>query len=719
MYYYTTDLSLALDVSAMTSSGESSSSSETESNDRDGEFASGDGSHHPGPPRFITVDEGIVNPNGREMETRDELAPWNPDAEGEYEWRVREAPDGSTAEPTDDPIAEFEPDAPGEYTLELEAPDGTHELTVRVFPEEDADDPRPQVSLDATVEDDRIDLSATATVVGGDDDLEIEYYVDDRDDATVSPDGTIPLEDVTEPVRVYAVAVGDRHSVPDAVELVPADEAEGEDDTVRVEHPFEPPEWVEDALVYEIFTRRFPDQDEPTFETIADRLDHLEALGVDVLWMTPFLEAESGFGTPMSHGGPHGYNTRDYFTPDPDLGTIEEFEALVDACHERGIRVVFDLVINHTADTHPFYEAAVDESHPEHERYRDWYRWEDVEECDPDTYFGWDGIPNLDHSNPAVREYLFEVIDYWAPTVDGFRTDVAWGVPLSFWTEVRDRVTSADADFFLLDETLPSDVEMGGGRFHMHHDDVLHDALEAIGEWAGTGDAPDDGSDDAAASELEEEKEEDAVADEFTDSAAGIDTTSADAILEAVAERDRRGAHPDSLWLQYVENHDTDRYLAQYGRDAQKAAGAATFTLPGVPMVYYGQETGLENRREPMNWGDFDDDLVDYYRRLADLRDSHPALRTDAALERIDYEADADAAVAYARDDANGNRVVVLLHFGEGSATVRIDEPVDETNLATGEEISRIALEGDGAFAQELTVETAAVLESTRSSGQQ
>ncbi|WP_265108018.1 alpha-amylase family glycosyl hydrolase [Halosolutus halophilus] len=650
------------------------------------EFESGDGSHHPGPPRFVTVDDGIGNPNGREMETRDDLAPWNPDADGEYEWAVVDAPLGSSAEPTDEPIAAFEPDVPGEYTLALEAPDGTHELTVRAFPAEDEADPRPQASLDAAVEGDRVELSATATIAGGaDDDLEIEYYVDDRDDAEIRSDGTIAIEDVTDRVRVYAVAVGDRHSVPDAIELVPADGDDGRrseesDASVRVEHPFEPPAWVEDAIVYEIFTRRFPDQDEPTFETIADRLDHLDRLGIDVLWLTPFLEAESGFGTPTEHGGPHGYNTRDYFGVDPDLGTMADFEALVEACHDRDIRVVFDLVINHTADTHPFYEAAVDESHPDHERYRDWYRWEDVEARDPDTYFGWDGIPNLDHGNPEVREYLLDVVDFWAGTVDGFRTDVAWGVPLSFWTEISDRLTGTDDEFFLLDETLPSDVEMGGPRFHMHHDDVLHDTLEAIGESVAgvSGDAHDDGN--------PSDGEEDAVADEFTDS--GVDVDGAEAILDAIDERARRGSHPDSEWLLYVENHDTVRYLAEYGRDAQRAAGAVTFTMPGSPMLYQGQETGLGNRRDPMNWGAFDEELLAFYERLLEIRQAEPALRSDAALERIPYEADTDHAVAFARSaPGSGRRVIVAIHFGEGAASVAIEESIDGTDLLTGDAV--------------------------------
>ncbi|MXV61164.1 DUF3459 domain-containing protein [Natronorubrum sp. JWXQ-INN-674] len=684
-------------------------------------FESGDGSHHPGPPRFVTVDDGIVNPNGREMETRDDLAPRNPEAGAAYDWRILESPAGSTAEPTDDPVAEFEPDVPGVYTLALEAPDGIHQLTVRAFPAEDESDPRPRVSLDAAIGDDRIELSVTATVAGSDradDDLEIEYYVDDRDDAEIGPDGTIPIENVTDRVRVYAVAVGDRHSVPDAIELVPASGAEGVDDTdtgttepVRIERPFEPPDWVTDAPVYEIFTRRFPDQDEPTFESIADRLDHLETLGIDVLWLTPFLEAESGFGTPMDHGGPHGYNTRDYFAVDPDLGTMADFEALVDACHDRDIRVVFDLVINHTADTHPFYEAAVDESHPDHERYRDWYRWEEFEARDPDTYFGWDGIPNLDHGNPAVRAYLLSVVDFWAETVDGIRADVAWGVPLSFWTEIHDRVTSADSEFFLLDETLPSDVEMGGGRFHMHHDDVLRDTLESIGASVGTTDETgrDSANADDRESEGSDDSEADAVADEFTDS--GVDADGATAILEAIAERDRRGAHPDSEWLLYVENHDTDRYLTQYGRDAQRAAGAATFTLPGSPMLYYGQETGATGRREPMNWDAFDDDLLAFYRRLIDLRRSHPALASDARLERLEFEADTDAAVAFARaDPASGRQVVVLLHFGEGTATVEIDDPIETTDLCSGDPVS----EGDSTegWNHAIAVDSVVVLES-------
>ncbi len=671
--------------------------SDRSATDRAGE--SGHGSHHPGPPRFVTVGERIGNPNGHELETRDDLAPWNPDPAGEYEWTVADAPDGSTAEPTDEPIAEFEPDVAGVYTLELDAPDGRHELTVRAFPADADDAPRPQLSLDARVVDDRIELVAStaiadeATAPEAETAIKVEYYVDDRDDVELSSGGTIPIDAVPGSVRIYGVAVGDRHSVPDAIDIA-VEKADGDDETaerVHIEHPFEPPDWVEDAIVYELFTRRFPDQDEPTFETIADRLDHLDRLGIDVVWLTPFLDAESGFGTPMDRGGPHGYDTLDYFRVDPALGTMADFEALVDACHDRDIKVVFDLVINHTAKTHPFYEAAVDEAHPLHDQYRDWYRWEAFADREPDTYFGWEGLPNLDHGTPGVRAYLLAVIDFWAERVDGMRADVAWGVPLSFWTEIHDRVTSADSEFFLLDETLPSDVEMGGGRFHVHHDDVLHGVLEQLGEsvqQTSPDGAATAGGADTAVDVTENGDTDAAVADAFATDVDRLETTTADAILDAVEERARRGAHPDSEWLLYVENHDTDRYLSEYGRDPQRAAAAATVTLPGSPLLYYGQETGLAGRRDPMNWATFDEDLLSYYERLLECRRTEPALRTAATLDRITYETDTDAAVAFARSTPDDDRrVVVAIHFGEGTAAVTVEEPIDKTDLLTGESV--------------------------------
>lgn len=121
-------------------------------------------------------------------------------------------------------------------------------------------------------------------------------------------------------------------------------------------------------------------QDDPAFDTIADRVEHMAGLGVDAIWLTPENE-----------GGPHGYHTIDYFSTDPDPGTMEDFEALVEECHAHDIGAIFDLIIDHTADSHPFFEAATDSDHPEHEKYVDWYRWIHRADLDAEFYFDWGG----------------------------------------------------------------------------------------------------------------------------------------------------------------------------------------------------------------------------------------------------------------------------------------------------------------------------------------
>jgi glycosidase len=635
----------------------------------DAASARGDGSH-PGPPRFLAVDDALEDGLGNDQEDREALAPRNPDPEAEYVWSVVDAPDGSAAVVADDPVVKFDPDVPGEYTLALDAPDGRHRLTVQVFPEEDEDDPRPRVSLDAEVVGDHVILNATATPPPSSDaldpDLDVELYVDDRDrDALLGEDGVVRASRIEDPVRIHAVAAGRRHSVADCVRLVP------DGDDVRVEHPYETPEWARDAVFYQIFTRRFPDQDDPTFETIADRVEYLADLGVDAVWMTPFLEANSSFGNPDEMGGPHGYDTTDYFSVDPALGTMAEFEALVDTCHDHGIKVIFDLVINHTSVYHPFYQAASDPGHEDHEVYRDWYRWEDPDDLVPDTYFGWSSIPNLNYGNLAVREYVLDVVEFWAEKIDGFRCDVAWGVQHGFWKEVYDRVREIDPEFLMLDESIPYFAQFSEGEFNIHHDNRLHGAFECIGN----GDAP------------------------------------ASAVLDAVEHRVTAGSPSYRSFLQYVENHDLDRYLSEHGRAAQKAAGAATFTLPGNPLLYYGQETGLEGHRDAMNWGEFDGDLNQFYRTLVDARHSIPALGYEADIERIPYHSESDAVVAFSRI-ADDQRVVVILNFAEDPQTVRVGQYVDATDLLTGEDLDPAANDEYGFL--EFEVDTVAVLDADR-----
>ncbi|WP_303647884.1 alpha-amylase family glycosyl hydrolase [Haloarchaeobius amylolyticus] len=701
--------------------------------------------HHPGPPRFTTVGEPV------------ELAPRDPDPDAEYAWSLQDRPDESTATLDAGPVLDFEPDAPGTYRVSLDAPDGSHDLTVRAFPDDrkstrleypldefprDADDlddvsvigifnehvlgedqptvedgmvgiekrlspgvhrfgftapgsfwvpggnvqvpgpGRPKLRLEATVEDEEVVVDADATAAPGssfaDSDLTVEFYVDDRDgldaDAldSVGQSARVPRDALGDRARIHAVAVGERHSVPDVVDIEPADEAaEADDDSaVAVDHPNDPPEWLADATIYEIFVRSFAGERPPTtFEELERRLPYIESLGVDCIWLTPVLQSPTK----------HGYHITNFFELADDLGTREEFEAFVDAAHDRGMTVMFDLVINHSDREHPFFQMSAADV-PE---YRDWYVWEERadaftpnEEPSPRSrgpgesdkrakrYFNWQRIPNFNFESLAVRSHLLDVVDEWAEVVDGFRCDVAWGVPHGFWKETRERVAADHPDFGWLDETIPHDPDYHDQEFDAHYDTSLYYALRDIG----TGDAP------------------------------------ATAILDALDDIEHAGFPDTSVHMRYVENHDEDRYIDECGEAELRAAAATTFTLPGAPMIYAGQERGMTEYRGPMAWHDGDTRLTNFHRRLSRARDEHAVLR-EGRVERVDFVADSEDAVAFARDDGE-DRVLVALHFGEGAASVTMGESVDDTDLVTGEDVDTTPV-SDGV---EVTVDDVLVL---------
>ncbi len=523
---------------------------------------------------------------------------------------------------------------------------------------------RPRVHLSVEVDDDEVRVRAA--VDPDEPGTEVAFMLDDRDELTeadVAVDGrtlTVARDRLPERARVYAVAVSDEaYGVTDAVDIrretladggaVRADSAA---DGVLVDRPYDPPEWALDATIYEVYVRTFadPEHDRKPFEAIRQQLDRLDELGVDTLWLTPVLQHD---------GAPHGYNIVDFFEIAADLGGREEYQRLIDAAHERGMNVLFDLVCNHSARDHPFFEDAY---HNPDSEYYDWYEWQ--ENGEPGTYFDWELIANFDFSSLEVRRHLLDAVDEWAPMVDGFRCDMAWAVPNGFWTEVHDRVKAMDSEFFLLDETIPYIPDFQAGLFDMHFDSTTAFTLREVG----AGNEP------------------------------------AEAVLDAVDQRRKIGFPDHASFMLYHENHDETRYLASYGESAAFASAGALATLPGAPMVYAGQETGQLGRRDQLDYENAREDLTEHYRRLLALRGDHPALAHRASLERVDYEVRegaADSVVAYRREAADGEAVVVVLNFASGPATVAVDAAVDGTDLVTGESVVG---DGDGVVVDDVVV---------------
>ncbi|MXR42367.1 DUF3459 domain-containing protein [Halobaculum sp. WSA2] len=647
---------------------------------------------HPGQPRVCAAGEAV------------ELAPRDPDPSVDYEWSVVTAPSGSRAELGDEPVQWFEPDVPGTYLLRLADGRTTHDLTVRAFGEgtaPSADDgrsasgnaggderterredgagsgdeagsarhagavsregepDRPRVRLETAVDGEEVRIHARLDPAST---SRVEFLLDDRDDieeSDVTVEGrtlTFERSVLAERARVYAVPLtDDAYGVPDAVDVRQSPSA-GDDDgavdsargtgTVSVDRPYDPPSWALDSTIYEVYVRTFGDADaeRSRFAAIRERLDELDELGVETLWLTPVLQHD---------GAPHGYNITDFLAIASDLGDREEYRALIEAAHDRDMRVLFDLVCNHSARDHPFFEDAyVDPDSP----YRSWYEWQ--ENGEPGTYFDWELIANFDFTTLAVRRHLLDVVDEWAPLVDGFRCDMAWAVPDGFWREVHDRVKAHDSEFFLLDETIPYIPDFQAGLFDMHFDSTTAFCLREVGDG----------------------------------------NKRAEEVLDAVEQRRRVGFPDHASFMLYHENHDESRYLASYGEDAAFASAGALATLPGAPMVYAGQETGQLGKRDRLDYENAREDLAEHYRRLLALRDEHSALQHRADLSRVDYDvrtgAD-EAVVAYRREAADGEAVVVALNFAGGVATVAVDAAVGDEDLVTGSTVGT----GDGAVA--------------------
>ncbi len=199
--------------------------------------------------------------------------------------------------------------------------------------------------------------------------------------------------------------------------------------------------WYKDAIFYEVFVRAFADANSDGIGDLAgltSKLDYLQWLGVDAVWMLPI------FPSPLRDDG---YDVADYFAVHPDYGTLDDVKTLIAEAHKRGLRVIVELIPNHTSDQNYWFQASRDPNHPEHAKYRDWYVWSDSDQHYTETriifldtepsnwtfdplrgqYF-WHRFfshqPDLNYDNPAVQRAMLRVVQFWLDIgADAFRVD--------------------------------------------------------------------------------------------------------------------------------------------------------------------------------------------------------------------------------------------------------------------------------------------------------
>ena len=343
------------------------------------------------------------------------------------------------------------------------------------------------------------------------------------------------------------------------------------------------PEWSRDAVLYQVNVRQYSEAG--TFAAVEADLDRLQELGVDILWLMPIHP----IGEKNRKGGLGSYySVKDYYGVNPEFGALDDLKSLIAAAHDRDMRVILDWVANHTAWDNPLVTE-----HP------DWYERDWKGDFHPTPWWDWSDIIDLDFSQPALREYMTNAMVYWVEEVgvDGFRCDVAGYVPLDFWEHVRERLDAVKPVFMLAEwETR----------------DLHARAFDATSAWTLT----------KAIEELAKGK---------ADTGALFGYYSAN-----------ESAWPaDAYRMAYTSNHDynswhgTDKEL--YG-DAAAAATVLTFVGEGMPLIYNGQEAGLDKRleffdKDPIAWRDHPNAAL--YERLIDLKHDTKALWNGAAGARM------------------------------------------------------------------------------------
>jgi cyclomaltodextrinase / maltogenic alpha-amylase / neopullulanase len=471
------------------------------------------------------------------------------------------------------------------------------------------------------------------------------------------------------------------------------------------------PDWVRDAVFYQIFPDRFASSDrvskpgplEP-WDTppttygfkggdllgIVERLDYLTDLGVNAIYLNPIFASASN----------HRYHTYDYYTVDALLGGNDALRELLDTAHARGIRIVLDGVFNHTGRGFwPFHHVLeTGAASP----YREWFHFDQealdagrpilaypgahrrsgvtidepvTGEASPESDGGrslselgfrawWDlpALPKLNVGNPAVREYLLSVAEHWLRIgIDGWRLDVPEEIDdRGFWQEFRRRCREVKPDAYIVGEIWHVAAEwLEGDRF-----DALMNYPLAEGILSFVG-----------ARHLDESIIRSH--HEFATTVHPLDGTGFARHLEDLFEgfgRDRFGVQ-----LNVLDSHDSPRFVTMAGGDraALRLAMLLQATLPGAPCIYYGDEVGLEGgpdpdcrRAFPWDATRWDRGLREFVRQALALRHAHPAIRRSDV--RI-LAAEGDAIVYERRDGREA--FLVALNAGEAARSVPIDIP--------------------------------------------
>lgn len=399
------------------------------------------------------------------------------------------------------------------------------------------------------------------------------------------------------------------------------------------------PEWAKNATIYELNIRQF--SDEGTFKAIEQQLPRLKKMGIDIIWLMPVQPIGE-----LHRKGSMGsyYSVKDYLKVNPEFGTQDDFRSLVNAIHQEGMYVILDWVANHTS-----WDNSLVNEHPE------WYRKSRKNTFQSTRWRDYDDIIELDYQYPELREYMTEALKYWIREydIDGYRCDIASFIPIDFWENARAELDTIKPVFMLAEA---EDRELHRKAFDATYNWTLWNILHQI----------------------------------------ALNERSVKTLTEAYLAEHVSIFPKEGIRLNFIDNHDKNSWEGnQYSNfgDALKAATIFTVMMDGMPLVYSGQEAGLDRsleffEKDPIDWKSHENEEL--YTVLFKLKHQNKALwngKYGGEMVRIINDK-MDQVISFVREK-EGDKVLAFMNLSDDPALVQLDTSFDTgiyTNLFTGKQ---------------------------------
>jgi glycosidase len=396
------------------------------------------------------------------------------------------------------------------------------------------------------------------------------------------------------------------------------------------------PDWMKSSVMYEVNVRQFTD--EGTFSALSGKLQRIRDLGVEILWLMPINPIGE-----VNRKGPLGsyYSVKDYRGINPEFGTMDDFKALVAKSHELGMKLIIDWVPNHSAWDNPLVT-----SNPE------WYAKDSTGKMF--SPWDWTDVVKLDYNQRALRDYQIETMIWWfnETGLDGFRYDVAHQIPVDFWNEVRPALLKVKPDAIMLAEAEQRFLHEKS--MNLSYGWELHHLMNQVAQ----------GKKDVSE-------------------------------IDSYFSRASKDYNTNDIRIYFTSNHDENSWNGtEWERmgDATELMTVFTYVIPGMPLIYSGQEAGSSKRlkffeRDPIEWKDHP--FFALYQKLGKLKKDNEALWNPGfGGDYTRLSTGADTQVYAVRREVGTSSVIAVLNMSAKDAAVTLSAdqaPGKYTDFFTGE----------------------------------